>query len=161
MQTIGVRSRLSQAMLDNLAVAWSRLDRARPRDEADVPLLLFALDEWMRWAVRIDNELAGALGSRYLVERDGRPGGRPIPGLRHAFELTDRHGHPIQDLVTISAGSPALFYDVMWRRYEELPAPSETPEGEQAYRRHLARQTARTAASEMTTFLLTTAVLED
>jgi hypothetical protein len=147
-------------MLDNLATAWSRLDRARPRDPAEVPALLGALDEWVRWAVRIDGELLGALGERYALSRGTRPGGRPLPGLHLAAELTCRPGHAIEALVTVSAGSPALFYDVIWRRYEELPASELQDDGVEAYRLHLAGQAARRPASEVTTFLLTAAVAD-
>ena len=157
---MGVRSRLSQALLDNLAIAWSSLDRARPRQEADVPGLLFALEEWVRWAMRVDDELTSALGAGYVVARAHQPGGRPIAGLRHAHDLVERRGHPIDTLVTVSAGSPALFYDVTWRRYEELPAPGSEVDGEEAYRLHLARQPARMPASHVTTFLLTAAVAD-
>jgi hypothetical protein len=156
-----VRSRLSQALLDNLAVAWSQFDRARPRHPDEVPSLLLALNEWMRWAVRIDDELLGALGHDYVTSRETHPGGRAIPGLRHAFHLTERQGHPIDLLVTISPGTPALFYDVVWRRYEDLPAPEGDGDGAQAYRLHLASQPARTPASDVTTFLLSTSVASE
>jgi hypothetical protein len=161
LHTIDVRSRLSQALLDNLAMAWSRLDRARPQRQEEVPSLLVALDEWMHWAVRIDEELTGALGAAYMSARCERPGGRPIPGLRHAFALARRQGRPLESLVIVTPGSPAVFYDVLWKRYEELPEPEPDPEGEQAYRLHLAAQPARTPASEVTTFLLTTSVEAD
>lgn len=156
-----MRSRLSQALLDNLAIAWSSLDRARPRQEADVPRLLFALEEWVRWAMRVDGELEGALGSGYVEARCRRPGGRAIGGLRHAHDLVELYGHPIDALVTVSAGSPAIFYDVTWRRYEELPAPVCVVSGENAYRAHLARQPARMPASAVTTFLLNASVADD
>jgi hypothetical protein len=159
--TIPVRSRLSQALLDNLAIAWSRFDRARPRHPDEVPGLLLALDEWMRWAVRIDDELLGALGAGYATSRETHPGGRSIPGLRHAFHLTEQEGHSLDLLVTVTPGSPALFYDVVWRTYEELPAPDGDPEGAQAYRQHLASLPARTPASDVTTFLLSTSVAGD
>lgn len=154
-----MRSRLSQGLLDNLATAWSRLDRARPRERVHVPLLLGALDEWVQWAVRIDGELLSALGARYAEQRGTRPGGQPLPGIHLAADLTCRHA--IDALVTVSAGSPAVFYDVIWRRYEELPAPELAAEGSEAYRRHLAGQAARRPASDVTTFLLTAAVAED
>jgi hypothetical protein len=153
-----VRSRLSQALLDNLATAWSRLDDARPLDPADVPTLLFALDEWVRWAVRIDLELLAALGDEYATSRVTRPGGLPLPALHLAADLTERTGHPIGALVTVSAGSPAVFYDAVWRRYEELPASELETERADAYRLHLAGQAARRPASEVTTFLLGAAV---
>jgi hypothetical protein len=156
-----VRGRLSQALLDNLAMAWSRFDRARPREEEDVPTLLLALEEWMRWALRIDEELHDALGLPYASRREVHPGGQSISGLRHAFDLTWRRGHPLDALVTVSPGSPALFYDVVWRSYEELPAPDGEADGALAYREHLASQPARTPASAVTTFLLTAAVAED
>jgi hypothetical protein len=148
-------------MLDNLATAWSRLDRARPRDQAEVPALLGALDEWVKWAVRIDGELLGALGERYASSRGTRPGGLPLPGIHLAAELTGRTGQAIDALVTVSAGSPALFYDVIWRRYEELPASEPETERVEAYRLHLAGMPARRPASEVTTFLLTAAVTDD
>jgi hypothetical protein len=148
-------------MLDNLATAWSRLDRARPRDPAEVPALLGALDEWVRWAVRIDGELLGALGDGYASRRGTRAGGQPLPGLHLAAELTGRTGHPIEALVTVSAGSPAVFYDVIWRRYEELPPSELEADGAEAYRLHLAGHAARRPASDVTTFLLTAAVAED
>jgi hypothetical protein len=153
-----VRSRLSQGVLDNLVSAWSRLDRARPRDEAEVPELLGALDEWVRWAVRIDAELLCAFGESYAESREVRPGARPLPGLHLAADLTGRHA--IEALVTVSAGSPALFYDVIWRRHEELPACEHQGEGIEAYRRHLAGQAARRPASDVTTFLLGAAVAD-
>ena len=158
LHTIGVRSRVSQALLDNLAVAWSTLDRARPREETGVPALMEALDTWMRWAMRIDEELVDALGPDYTTARRERAGGRPIPGLRHAHELTERGGHPLGQLVTVSAGSPPLFYDAIWKRYEELPSPQDDPGAAQAYREHLASRPARRPAAEVTTFLLTWAV---
>lgn len=153
-----MRSQLSQAVLDNLAVAWSRLDRARPRQRAEVPALLFALDEWLRWAMRVDDELAGALGAGYAARRAEHAGGRPIPGLRHAHDLTERLGHPIDALVTVSAGSPAVFFDVTWRPYEDLPRAEDATVGEEAYRLHLASLPARGPASGVTTFLLSAAV---
>jgi hypothetical protein len=153
-----VRSRLSQGLLDNLVSAWSRLDRARPREQAEVPALLAALDEWVRWAVRVDGELLSTFGAPYAESRETRPGGRPLPGLHLAADLTGRHA--IEALVTVSAGDAALFYDVIWRRYEELP-PSERPGGgTEAYRRHLAGQAARRPASDVTTFLLGAAVAD-
>lgn len=158
LHTIGVRSRLSQALLDNLAIAWSSLDRARPHQETGVPRLLFALEEWVRWAMRVDDELESALGAGYVEARCRQPGGPPIAGVRHAHELVERFGHPIDMLVTVSAGSPAVFYDVTWRRFEELPAPGAAVQGEDAYRVHLARQPARMPASAVTTFLLNAAV---
>jgi len=155
---LGVRGRLSQALLDNLATAWSRLDHARPLDPAGVPTLLGALDEWVRWAVRIDVELFATLGDEYATSRTTRPGGLPLPGLHLAAELTERTGHAIDALVTVTAGSPAVFYDAVWRRYEELPAPELETERAQAYRLHMAGQAARRPASEVTTFLLGAAV---
>jgi hypothetical protein len=154
-----VRIRLSQALLDNLAIAWSRLDRARPREVSGVPTLLFALDEWMRWAVRMDDELTSALGASYVESRCRRRGGPAIRGLRHPFTLKEQLGHPLDALVTISAGSPAVFYDLTWKPYVELPPAAGDPEAEQAYRQHLDGQPARVAASEVTTFLLTIASL--
>jgi hypothetical protein len=145
-------------MLDNLVVAWSQLDRARPPQESGVPKLLHALDEWLRWAVRIDDELLAVVGRHYAAARCEREGGRTILAHRHAFTLTDRHGHPMEALVTVSAGSPTIFYDVRWRPYEELPAPGADAPTAEAYRRHLASQPARTRASELTTFLLGAAV---
>jgi hypothetical protein len=153
-----VRGHLSQALLDNLAIAWSRLDDARPREPADVPTLLIALDEWVRWAVRIDVELLAALGDEYATSRAARPGGRPLPGLHLAAALSERTGHAIDTLVTVSAGSPAVFYDAVWRRYEELPAAEPGTERVEAYRLHLAGQAARRPASAVTTFLLRAAV---
>jgi hypothetical protein len=153
-----VRSQLSQAILDNLAVAWSRLDRARPRQRSEVPGLLFALDEWLRWAVRVDAELAGALGGAYAQRRAEPGGGRPLPGLRHVYDLTERLGHPIDALVTVSAGSPAVFFDVRWRPYEDMPQVGDGDGGEHAYRMHLASLPARATASDVTTFLLSAAV---
>jgi hypothetical protein len=156
-----VRCRLSQALLDNLAIAWSSLDRARPRHESDVPRLLFVLEEWVRWAVRVDDELAAALGIGYVTARGTHAGGPPIAGVRHAHDLVALHGHAMDALVTVSAGEPALFYDVTWRRYEELPARGTEVDGEEAYRAHLATQPARMPASAVTTFLLTAAVAYD
>jgi len=156
-----VRSRLSQAILDNLAMAWSRLDRARPPRDTEVPSLLSALDEWVRWAVRVDDELAAAVGSSYATRRSERRGGLPIAGLRHVQHLTQELGHPIDALVTVSAGSPAIFYDVTWALYEALPRSEIPTGGEDAYRRHLAGQPARMPASDVTTFLLSVAVEDD
>jgi hypothetical protein len=153
-----VRSRLSQALLDNLATAWSRLDHARPRDPAEVPVLLGALNEWVEWAVRLDGELLSVLGEPYAESRATRPGGRPLPGLHLAADLTGRH--TIDALVTVRAGGSALLYDVVWRQYEELPASGLAAEGSQAYRLHLAGQAARRLASEVTTFLLGAAVAD-
>jgi hypothetical protein len=153
-----VRSRLSQALLDNLAMAWSQLDRARPRHHEEVPGLLRALDEWMRWAMRVDDELLGALGAAYATTREVHPGGLPIPGVRHAYDLTERQGHSLDMLVTVTAGSPAILYEVVWRRYEELPLPDGDTEGGEAYRLHLASQPARTSAAQVTTFLLSSSV---
>lgn len=153
-----MRSRLSQGLLDNLVSAWSRLDRARPREQSEVPALLGALDEWVRWAVRIDGELLATLGQSYAESRCARPGGRPLPGIHLAADLTGRHA--ITALVTVSAGWPALFYDVTWRRYEELPASPPEVEGREAYQRHLAGQAARRPASDVTTFLLGAAVAD-
>jgi hypothetical protein len=148
-------------MLDNLAMAWSQLDRARPPREAGVPALLHALDEWVRWAVRVDDGLLVAVGGRYAAARTELEGGRTIPAIRHAFDLTDRHGHPIEALVTVSAGSPTIFFDVWWRPYEELPPPAAEEPAADSFRRHLAGQAARVRASELTTFLLTAAVDDD
>jgi len=153
-----VRGRVSQALLDNLATAWSRLDQARPLDPADVSALMAALDEWVRWAVRIDRELLAVLGSEFAAGRRSLPGGQPLPGLHLAADLVARTGHPIDALVTVSAGAPALFYDVVWKRYEELPSSELRAEGVEAYRLHLAGQAARRPASEVTTFLLGAAV---
>lgn len=153
-----MRSRLSQALLDNLATAWSRLDHARPLDPAEVPTLLAALDEWVRWAVRVDVELLAAGGAEYAASRATRPGGRPLPGVHLAADLTAGTEHAIDALVTVSAGSPAVFYDAIWRRYEELPAPWLETERAEAYRLHLAGQAARRPASKVTTFLLGAAV---
>ena len=155
---LGVRGRLSQALLDNLATAWSRLDHARPLDPAGVPTLLGALDEWVRWAVRIDVELLAAFGDEYATSRATRPGGLPLPGLHLAADLTERTGQAIDALVTVSAGSPVVSYDAVWRRYEELPSSELDTEGVEAYRRHLAGQAARRPASDVTTFLLGAAV---
>ncbi|HXM58591.1 MAG TPA: hypothetical protein VOB72_24535 [Candidatus Dormibacteraeota bacterium] len=156
-----MRSQLSQAVLDNLAVAWSRLDRARPRREADVPDLLCALDEWVRWAVRVDDELTGALGAPYAARRAEQPRAHALGGLRHAYDLTGRLGHPIDSLVTVSAGSPAIFYDVTWRPPEELPDAEGPADVVEAYRLHLASRPARVPASGVTTFLLSAAVTDD
>ena len=156
---MAVAGLLPQALLDNLAIAWSRLDRARPRDHAGVPSLLLALDEWLRWALRVDEELASALGPAYLAARPQRPGGQVIDGLRAAHDLVERRGHPLDDLVTVSAGSPALFYDATWKPWEDLPPGSAAAaaDAERAYREHLAGQHARRPASQVTTFLLTAA----
>lgn len=156
---MAVAGPLSQALLDNLAIAWSRLDRARPREPSGVPSLLLALDEWMRWAVRMDDELAAAVGAAYVDARPLEPGGLAIDGLRAAFDLVERLGHPIDALVTVSAGEPAVFFDATWKSWDELPRADRVPgaAAEGAYRRHLAGQHARGAASEVTTFLLTAA----
>jgi hypothetical protein len=149
---------LSQSLLDSLAIAWSRLDRARPRDRGGVPGLLLALDEWLRWAVRVDGELEAAMGWAYLAARPQREGGAVMAGLRAAHHLVEQQGHPIDDLVTISAGSPALFYDATWKPWDDLPAlRTEAGDAEDAYRRHLGGQPARGPASRVTTFLLTAA----
>lgn len=152
-----MRSQLSQGLLDSLATAWSRLDRARPRDPAEVPGLLTALDDWVRWAIRIDDELLGVIGPPYAARRSELPGGRPLAGIRLARSLTSR-GHSIDALVFVSAGTPAVFYDVIWRRPEELPADAADSADLEEYRVHLASQPARTPASEVTTFLLNAAV---
>lgn len=156
-----MRSQLSQAILDSLAMAWSRLDRARPARTTGVPGLLSALDEWVRWAVRVDDELTEAVGGSYATRRAEQPGGAPLSGLRHVHHLTQDLGHPIEALVTVSAGSPPIFFDVTWRPFEELPPASVVIDGEAAYRQHLASRPARMPASNVTTFLLSIAVEED
>jgi len=108
--------------------------------------------------MRIDEELVDALGPGYTAARCEHAGGLPIPGLRHAHELTERDGHPLGHLVTVNAGSPPLFFDAIWKRYEELPAPRNDPGAARAYREHLASRPARRPAAEVTTFLLTWAV---
>jgi len=156
-----VRSQLSQAILDSLAMAWSRLDRARPPRTTGVPGLLSALDEWVRWAMRVDDELTEGVGASYATRRAEQPGGAPLAGLRHVHHLTQDMGHPIEALVTVSAGSPAIFYDVAWRAFEDLPRPSVVTGGEAAYRQHLAGRPARMPAASVTTFLLSIAVEDD
>jgi hypothetical protein len=124
-----------------------------------VPDLLTALDDWVRWAIRIDDELLGAIGPSYAARRCELPGGRPLAGIRHARSLTSR-GHSIDALVVVTAGEPAVFYDVIWRRPEELPADEAGGADLEAYRLHVASQPARTPASEVTTFLLNAAVAD-
>jgi hypothetical protein len=92
------------------------------------------------------------------VSRETATGGRPLPGLHLAADLAGRHA--IDALVTVSAGTPDVLYDVVWRRYEELPLADLTAEGGEAYRLHLAGQAARRPASDVTTFLLTAAAAE-
>jgi hypothetical protein len=105
------------------------------------------------WGVHIAHYLACAAASR----RTARQAGIRV-GLHLAADLTGRHA--IEALVTVSAGSPALFYDVIWRRYEELPACEHQGEAARRYRRHLAGQAARRPASDVTTFLLGAAVAD-
>src|SRR5205085_1837296 len=125
-------------LLDNLAAAWSHLDRARPRRQSEVPLLLLALEEWVRWALRVEDELDGLFGAAYPALRAERAGGPTLPGLRLIADLTERGGHPIAPLVVVTAGLPAIFYEVIWKAYADLPQRPEEPLGlerEQAYRR--------------------------
>src|SRR5439155_26713894 len=132
-----------------------------PPHATGVAGLLSALDEWVRWAVRVDDELTEAVGDSYPRRRAEQPGGPALPGLRHVHHLRQDLGHPIESLVTVSAGSPAIFYDVAWRPFEELPPASIVTDGEAAYRRHLSGRPARMPASNVTTFLLSIAVEDD
>jgi hypothetical protein len=152
-------SGLPQDLLDELASAWLRLDGAKPTAFEDVPHLLEALTEWMRWAIRVEDEVLGILAVSYLTHRAVAEGGAALPGLRHAHELVRGGGHSVDELVTVSAASPPTYLDVMWRQFDELPRPAEdapAPAGESAYRLHLEGLAARVPAADVTRFLLHT-----
>jgi hypothetical protein len=154
-------SGLSQGLLDELASAWLRLDQARPTTVGDVPRLLQALTDWMRWAIRIEDELLYGMEVSYLTHRAATAGSAALPGLRHAHELVEQGGSSLEELVTISAGSPPHYLDAIWRGFDELPRPVENapaPSGESAYRLHLEGVAARVPAAHMTRFLLHTAL---
>jgi hypothetical protein len=163
-EKVTVVAGFSQNLLDELAGAWSRLDRARPVAVEDTPQLLRALADWIRWAIRVEDELEAALGLSYLARRAAVPGGGPLPGLRHVHGLMADDGRAVAELVTISAGSPPTYHDATWRPFDQLPEPLGSPPAlneESAYRLHLEGTAARVPAADMTRFLLDTALDHD
>jgi hypothetical protein len=163
-EKVAVVAGLSQDLLDELAGAWSRLDRARPVAVEDTPQLLQALADWIRLAVRVEDELQTTLGLPYLASRAAVPGGAALPGLRHVHGLMANDGRAVVELVTVSAGSPPTYHDATWRPFDQLPEPLGGPPAlseESAYRLHLEGTAARVLAADMTRFLLDTALDHD
>ncbi len=153
-------SPLTQAALDRLASSWSRLDRARPVERADVPRAVTALEDWMVCALVVDEGLAALLGAAYLVARVEEPGGVALPGLRFVAWLVEL-GHPLDRVVFAATGSPHVFWELFWRPEADLPPhPNEDSAAAQreAYHVYLAGREVRTPAARMTTFLLSMAV---
>src|SRR5262249_11509430 len=154
----GVRSWLSQELLDGLAHSWSRLDRARPVRSEDAHRVVEALAEWLELSIRFDDELRATMGGAYLAPLSHAADA--LPALRLVHELM-AGGHPVNDFVTISAGSPPTYHDALGRDWPELPTISlagGSPAGEAAYRQHLAGVAARLTAAGVTQFLLDTAL---
>jgi hypothetical protein len=154
----------SQDLLDELAGAWSRLDRARPAAVEDSPLLLQALADWIRWAVLVEDELQANRGLSYLARRAAVPGGGALPGLRHVHGLMADDGRAVAELVIIGHGSPPTYHDAKWRPFDQLPEALGGPPAlseEAAYRLHLEGMAARVVAADMTRFLLDTALDRD
>jgi hypothetical protein len=154
-------SHLPQAALDRLASSWSRLDQARPRERARVPLAIRTLSEWMACALVVDDDLSAFLGGAYLAARAEERGGPQLLGLRYAARFLDG-GHPLEQIVLAGTGSPHLFWELYWRPDHDLPAHlaarSAVDQHQEAYRLHLAGREVRTPAASMTTFLLSMAV---
>lgn len=156
-----MRSWLSQELLDGLARAWSRLDRARPVRQEDAHHVTDALAEWLERTVRFEDELRATMGGSYLVHSADSTVAGALPGLRLVHALMEGGGHRVSDFVTVSSGSPPTYHDALWLPWAHLPQIREaagSPAGEAAYRQHLAGLAARLSAAEVTRFLLDAAL---
>jgi hypothetical protein len=161
LQNVGpVNAPVPQAALDRLAASWSRLDRARPAERAEIPLAVAALADWLACTLAVDEELTTSLGSTYLIARSEEAGGVALPGLRFVVWFLEL-GYELDQVVFAGTGSPHVFWELFWRPEEELPphpASRRPADQREAYRHHLASSEVRTPAARMTTFLLSMAV---
>jgi len=144
-----------QNALDELAAAWSELDRCRPRHPTGVPHAYRVASRWASSALAVDGLLATALSGAYEGVRAEEDGGPQLVALRWAWALI-LAGHRVPSLLAASDGPERLFWDLYWRPVEELPAATETG-GRDEYVRHLASRPVRRPASATTAFLLSMA----
>src|SRR4029077_7050300 len=131
------------------------------------------LASWMIWAMTIDELLCDE--QQYIAMRAQDPGGRAVPGLRHAWNVLKHHGQNLADLLLVDlrpdrpivtrAYNPPRSHAVMapavearWKPFAELPQITDPrvkhPDQEQAYIDHLATRRVQATAEPIQTFLL-------
>lgn len=146
-----------QKPLDDLAAAWSDLDRSRPHCETEVDRAIVVVHSWAMCALAVDSLLVAALRGAYASARAEEPGGPGLLALRWVWGLVDA-GHHLGSTLIASPGMEHLFWELYWPPAERLPAGVLPADGLDGYAQHLASQPVRTPASLTTSFLLTLAV---
>jgi len=140
-----------QDALDELAAAWSELDRCR----TGVPHAYRVVRRWASSALVVDGLLAAALSGAYEGVRVEEDGGPQLVAPRWAWALV-LAGHRMPGVLAASDAPEQLYRDLYWRAVEELPPATETG-GRDEYVRHLASRPVRRPASATTAFRLTMA----
>lgn len=134
-----------QEALDELASAWSRLDRSRPLLESGVGPAVRVVGDWVVRALTVDELLPAAGQDECLA--------RAVAGLRRAWTLVES-GCPLEALLDASTGHEHEFWELYWRPLDRLPSGGWTDEAREGYRGHLAGRPVRTPASWITQHLL-------
>jgi hypothetical protein len=151
---------LPQSALDELAVAWSLLDRCRPQQRSGVPAAYRIARRWARSALAIDRLLDNTLSGAYLSLRAEEDGGPQLIALQWVWALLET-GHRMSAALAATDGPERLFWELYWRPPEELPSDASRTNGSGSardeYVRHLASQPLRRPASASTAFLLSMA----
>jgi hypothetical protein len=149
---------VSQQVLDELASAWSRLDRARPREPAGVAPAMHVVYHWVTCALAVDGLLFTILSGVYAATRAEESCGPALLALRWVWEVVE--GEASMDaLLSPASGPEHSFWELYWRPLADLRLDLLPAEGRDHYGRHLAGRPVRTPASAITSFLLTTAAL--
>jgi hypothetical protein len=155
-QPVTISFELPQAALDELAAAWSQLDRCRPARSSGVPAAHRVARRWARSALAVDGLLMSVLSGTYAGIRAEEDGGPQVAALRWVWLLVEA-GHGMSSVLSASAGPDRLFWELYWRPIEELrQAPAGVP-GRDEYVLHLASRPVRQPASATTAFLLSVA----
>jgi hypothetical protein len=152
-----VGASVPQKPLDDLAAAWSDLDRSRPRDTAEIGRAIAVVHAWVTAALAVDSLLVSALSGAYAVARAEEPGGPALLALRWVWGLVDA-GHQLGNTLVASPGMERLFWELYWPPPDRLPDGLLPVDGLDDYSLYLASQPVRTPAALTTSFLLSLAV---